>query len=72
MIWITIGALPFVFYVLYLLSYQLDKNDWNNGVCPCGKGWWKSFDTDSSGATGYKCTECCQTVWIGHEKVTRS
>ena len=28
-------------------------------ICPyCKKGNWKSFDVDSGGSTGYKCTNC--------------
>ena len=53
--------------VAFLVSYFMDKKDWNNGVCTCGKGFWKSFDVDSSGATGYSCTECDNTIWLGFD-----
>ncbi len=38
---------------------------WNNGVCPCEKGFWKSFDMDSQGGVGYKCTDlkCNNVIW---------
>jgi hypothetical protein len=43
-----------------------EKKEWNNGVCPyCGKPW-KMFDTDSSGARGYKC-ENMHYCWITYK-----
>ena len=42
---------------------KLFEDKWNNGVCKCGKGFWKSFDMDSSGAVGYKCTHCDNIIW---------
>ena len=45
-------------------AYYQKKADWNNGACPCGKGFWKSFDMCSGGETGYSCTACDRTIWI--------
>jgi hypothetical protein len=52
--------------LLGVIAYQYERCRWNNGVCPCGKGFWKSFDMDSSGATGYHCTDygCNRHIWI--------
>ncbi len=66
MVWI-IGGMFVVVVVLWWNSLRMDKKDWNAGACPCGKGQWESFDTDSSGATGYQCPECQRTIWIGYD-----
>lgn len=43
---------------------NLEDKEWNNGSCPrCHKGFYKSFDMDSSGAVGYSCTNCDYTTW---------
>lgn len=38
---------------------------WNNGACPCGKGFWVHFDMNSQGGHGYKCSEpnCKTYIW---------
>lgn len=57
--------IPILFLIVgSYIGYMLDKHDWNNGACKCNKGFWKSFDTDSSGAIGYKCTSCIECIWI--------
>lgn len=49
---------------IYIMGYLNDKKNWNNGVCPkCERGFWKSFDCDSQGGTGYKCTFCENSHW---------
>jgi hypothetical protein len=49
-----------------------ERKEWNNGICPhCKNGNWKSFDTDSSGATGYKCENCNSYTWISWESSTK-
>lgn len=68
---IAMAALVILFVVLTYADYRSNVRKWNNGVCPCEKGWWNAFDTDSSGATGYKCTECNSYIWIGWHRVTR-
>lgn len=46
-----------------------EDKEWNNGGCPeCAKGFFKSFDMDSSGAVGYKCTHCGNTTWQSYNK----
>ena len=50
--------------LMYVSSYTNDKKKWNNGKCPeCEKGFWKSFDCDSQGGTGYNCTYCNNSHW---------
>lgn len=53
-------------------AYQ-DKKEWNNGGCShCEKGWWEAVSCDSSGCTGYRCTNCgtwfWESGWINHSK----
>lgn len=67
---IALAALVILFVVMMYVDYHRNIRIWNNGMCPCEKGWWSSFDTDSSGATGYKCTECNNHIWIGWHRVT--
>ena len=42
------------------------KIEWNKGACTCGMGWMRSFDMDSGGATGYRCTygKCQRVIWL--------
>ena len=49
--------------VTWKVCKKIDKRYWNNGQCrKCG-GIWYAFDTDSSGARGYKCNSGHHT-WI--------
>mgnify|MGYP001557855897 CR=1 FL=1 len=51
--------------ILMYFGYKSDKKIWNKGACSlCNKGFWKSFDLDSVGSRGYKCTHCNKYVWI--------
>jgi hypothetical protein len=53
-----------IIYLWHRVGYYADKKAWNNGVCPvCNKGFWKSFDVDSGGGVGYKCTNCENSHW---------
>ncbi|MBT6690897.1 hypothetical protein HOB10_01005 [Candidatus Parcubacteria bacterium] len=46
-----------------------ENREWNNGACPdCEQGFYVSFDQDSSGAVGYKCTHCGYTTWQSWNK----
>ena len=45
------------------LTHRAERKQWNKGACPCGKGFWRAFDRDSSGATGYKCIACENIIW---------
>lgn len=70
MIWIIATAL-LIYAAGLFFGWWLERRDWNNGACPCGKGWWKDFDTDSGGSTGYKCTDCGRVIWIGYPWVRK-
>jgi DNA-directed RNA polymerase subunit RPC12/RpoP len=50
--------------VAMIYGRYMEKKDWNNGVCSCGEGFWRSFDVDSSGTRGYRCTACGRHIWI--------
>jgi hypothetical protein len=63
MLWTLLGFL-FLMLLWHILGYFSDKKAWNKGACPlCEKGFWVSFDIDSSGAVGYKCTFCNNSHW---------
>ena len=49
-------AVSLFFIVGSLLAYQGEKKSWNGGHCPECASLWESFDMDSSGARGYKCS----------------
>lgn len=63
MIYVGIAIL-LIMAVGMFVAYRLEKSDWNNGACSCEKGWWRSFDMDSQGGRGYKCTHCRKVIWI--------
>ena len=65
MIYLTI-LIILILVIGCLLARHYEKRDWNRGVCTCGKGWWQSFDTDSQGGRGYKCTACARHIWISY------
>ena len=65
--------IPVGFILIMLLGYLWAKKseeiEWNNGVClRCSKGFYKCFDIDSSGAIGYKCTNCGYVTWQSYNK----
>ena len=67
---ITVYALFFIGGAIYTCITQF--KEWNNGICPhCKKSNWISFDTDSSGATGYNCSNCEKYTWINYKFITR-
>lgn len=69
-IMIALVSLWFI-VVASLWGYFQEKKEWNNGSCKCEKGFWKSFDVDSSGAVGYTCTSCHKCIWISYKKITK-
>jgi len=72
---VEIFGLFFSFFLVCLiicgiiLAARSENKKWNNGGCPyCEKGFWKSFDVDSGGAIGYRCTNCNSTTWQSYNK----
>ena len=62
---IIFGCFIFLFISVCFFVEYLKNKRWNNGVCLyCNSGFWKSFDMDSSGEVGYKCTNCGKTIWL--------
>ena len=56
-----------IFVVGGIWCKKQENIQWNNGSClKCHKGFYKSFDMDSSGAVGYSCTNCGDTTWQSH------
>jgi protein-arginine kinase activator protein McsA len=60
--------LPIIILIILIAGGVWAKREedkkWNKGVCPkCNRGFYKSFDMDSSGAVGFSCTECDYTTW---------
>jgi hypothetical protein len=52
-------------FLVYRLLLRSERKKWNNGICSeCNNGYWKSFDMDSQGGTGYECTNCNEHIWI--------
>ena len=48
---IIIGSL---LYILHIYIKQMDKEEWNNGICPhCDGGVWKTQDNKE-----YTCSNC--------------
>ena len=57
---------PLIVFVICGLVWAIitDKKKWNKGICDkCGEGVWKSYDTDSGGCSGFKCTKCGESWW---------
>lgn len=56
-----------VIAILSRLAYKDEKRRWNDGKCTCCGEEWECFDTDSSGARGYKCPGGCgYGPWISY------
>ena len=51
------------FVFIWIGSNEHVKRAYNNGICINCKHKLRSFDMDSSGATGYICDNCGYTVW---------
>jgi len=65
----AIAIVVIIVLTLVRFAKKLEDKAWNNGACPkCKKGFFVSFDTDSGGAVGYKCTECRNTTWQSWNK----
>jgi len=71
-----IGIIPGILILLaasigvYFL-YREEKAIWNNGTCKENGLKWVSFDTDSSGATGYRAGDTRVWLsWAGGEAAT--
>ena len=60
---IFVGMAVVGIIVMWQAGKRLDKRHWNNGQCRKCYGIWYAFDTDSSGARGYKCNHGHRT-WI--------
>lgn len=58
---------------LFAYARHREKILWNKGACFCGTGFWVSFDMDSQGGIGYKCSNprCNQHIWISYHGVTK-
>ena len=61
------GAVLAVAVIGGFCARKSEKRIWNKGVCSfCQRGFWKSFDMDSSGARGYNCSNCDSYCWISY------
>jgi len=56
----------FIFF-LVKLGMVAEKLLWNNGTCMVNEKPWVYFDTDSSGARGYKAGE--RVCWISYNHI---
>jgi hypothetical protein len=69
---ILLGVVIFLIlaYILFArYQFLAERKLWNYGICPkCNNGFWKSFDTDSQGATGCRCTNpnCDNGTWFDY------
>lgn len=57
-----------VMWLIFALGFFLEYRDYNHGKCRyCGSPL-ESFDCDSQGGRGYKCTndDCRNTVWVSY------
>lgn len=62
-----IALLILIFALIMRIQFLSERKRWNNGICAnCNNGYWKSFDMDSQGGTGYKCTNCNAHVWLDY------
>jgi len=60
-----------IFILLVMLSGGLwcsisERKEWNGGFCKENGYAWMYFDTDSSGANGYKAMD--KTLWLSWNK----
>ena len=69
--YIIITILVTLFVAGVLLGIMLEKNNFNNGVCPHCNKKLKNFDTDSQGGRGYKC-ECGYHTWVSYKCVDKN
>lgn len=47
-------------------TFYTERKEFNNGICrKCGSTL-RYFDNDSSGARGYTCDNCNNTVWVSY------
>ena len=69
--YIIITILVTLFVAGVLLGIMLEKNNFNNGVCPYCNKKLKNFDTDSQGGRGYKC-ECGYHTWVSYKCVDKN
>lgn len=71
----VVVALAFGLVVaIYAASFyvvRIERRNWNNGFCGRCYTPWTSFDVDSQGGRGYKCSGCAATrmIWISYRKV---
>jgi len=49
----------------------LEKRDFNEGFCGCGRKW-RRYDVDSQGGCGYTCDPCNKGVWVSYRSVDRA
>lgn len=67
---VEIAAFLLFFALGCLWAIYSENKEWNNGACSCNKGFWISFDMDSSGAIGYRCSDprCNKVTWQSWRK----
>lgn len=65
--------LPILIFVLLMrIGITLEKQDFNNGICPrCGDEL-ESFSADSQGGRGYICRCCNYTTWVSYKCVDKN
>jgi hypothetical protein len=64
---ITVLLSLVVVYIYFYMNNQGKircKQKWNNGISPYTGEKWQPFDTDSSGADGYRDSQG-NVIWIG-------
>jgi hypothetical protein len=68
-------ALIVILAVLLILIFPIwawrsEVREWNNGWCKCG-GRWITFDMDSQGGVGHKCSRCSNGIWTSWINVSQ-
>ena len=59
------------FIVGILIGIILEKNNFNNGVCPHCNRKLINFDMDSQCGRGYKC-DCGYQTWVSYKCVDKN
>ncbi|UXR28949.1 hypothetical protein [Bacillus paranthracis] len=60
-------------FVIGVMAHRVAKAEreaYNGGKCACG-GTWRTFDMDSQGGTGLKCTKCKRYLWTSWVKIRK-
>ena len=57
--------------LLVAITVSIEENNFNYGICPKCGGAMVHFDTDSTGARGYKCKRCWYMVWVSYNCVDK-